>query len=367
MQGELSDAELETYSRQIALDDIGYEGQVRIRSARVCLVGAGGLGSLIALQLVAMGVGHLRIVDRDIVCRSDLHRQYLYDVDLLGVPKVEAAFRKLSRLNPDVSIEPVPQSLLPAAANDLIKGADLVLDGLDRPGPRYVLNRACQQLGVPYVFGGAIGNAGNVSTILPSETACIECFMPALKDEEAPRCADVGVHPSVLGMISSVEVSEAIRLITGRGPLLLDKLLHVDLKTLRFVTVNLSRNDACPGCGPLRGASPFPGGDSRFEETCSRDGGRSFILTPKEALALDLDALTDKLVSAGFRLEARGRLGVTFHVPELGAVSVLKSGILILQLRPRRTRLSSAEVRQRLRSVLHENLGLPEDLFPDAN
>ncbi len=106
MKQELSDAELETYARQIALEDIGYDGQLKLRNAKACIIGLGGLGSLIALKLVGMGIGYLRIVDRDIVSRSDLHRQYLYDVDSVGEPKVEVALRKLSRVNPDVKLDP---------------------------------------------------------------------------------------------------------------------------------------------------------------------------------------------------------------------------------------------------------------------
>ena len=109
MSQKLSDAELDTYSRQIALNDIDYSGQLKLRNAKACIIGLGGLGSPIALKLVAMGVRYLRMVDRDIVSRSDLHRQYLYDVDSVGKPKVEVAFRKLSRLNPDVKLHPFPE------------------------------------------------------------------------------------------------------------------------------------------------------------------------------------------------------------------------------------------------------------------
>ncbi|MDH3722681.1 MAG: ThiF family adenylyltransferase, partial [Desulfobacterales bacterium] len=110
MQKKLTDKELETYSRQIVLADIGYDGQLKLRNASACLIGVGGLGSPIATQLVGMGIGYLRIVDRDIVSRSDLHRQHLYDADCVGLPKVEIAQQKLSKLNPDVKVDPIPES-----------------------------------------------------------------------------------------------------------------------------------------------------------------------------------------------------------------------------------------------------------------
>ena len=163
MRKELTDEELETYSRQIVLSDIGYDGQLKLRNARVCLVGVGGLGSPVALKLVGMGIGFLRVIDRDIVSRSDLHRQYLYDVDAIGMPKVEVLLQKLSRLNPDVTIDPVPESLNSINAEELLAGMDVIIDGLDRPEPRYIVNRTCNRLKIPYVFGAAIEAFGNVS------------------------------------------------------------------------------------------------------------------------------------------------------------------------------------------------------------
>ena len=207
MPKKLTNKELETYARQIVLADIGYEGQLKLRNAKACLIGVGGLGSPIATQLVGMGIGYLRIVDRDIVSRSDLHRQHLYDADCVGMPKVEIAQQKLGKLNPDVKLDPIPESLNSINAKELIGGMDVIIDGLDRPEPRYLVNRTCNRLKIPYVFGAAIEAFGNVSTLLPGQTFCLECFMPGLKDEDLPVCAVVGVHPSVIGMVSSVQVS----------------------------------------------------------------------------------------------------------------------------------------------------------------
>ncbi len=134
MRKELTDEELETYSRQIVLSDIGYDGQLKLRNARVCLVGVGGLGSPVALKLVGMGIGFLRVIDRDIVSRSDLHRKYLDDIDSIGIPKVEVLFQKLSRLNPDVTLDPVPESLNSINAEELLADMDVIIDGLDRGG-----------------------------------------------------------------------------------------------------------------------------------------------------------------------------------------------------------------------------------------
>jgi len=242
--GHLTGEDLETYSRQIVLRDVGYDGQLRIRNAKVCVVGVGGLGCPVAVQLTAMGVGLIRLVDRDVVERSNLQRQHLYDTNSLGKSKVEAASERLSALNPDVEIEIVPASVDVNNAVDLVRGMDVVVDGLDRLRPRYAINRACVQLKVPYVFGAAIEMFGNVSTILPGKTFCLECLLPDMSDEQLPSCSVVGVHPSVLGVTSSIEVSEAVRLITGGTPQLANRLLYCDLRRLSMDVIEIVRR--CP-------------------------------------------------------------------------------------------------------------------------
>ncbi|MHA1263213.1 MAG: HesA/MoeB/ThiF family protein [Candidatus Freyarchaeota archaeon] len=192
---DLSDEELEFYSRQIVLTEIGYTGQLKLRNARVCVVGLGGLGSPAALQLAAAGVGYLRLVDHNIVELSNLQRQHLYSVDYLGYPKVEVAARRLHELNPNIEIDPLPLSLTVSNAEEIVRDMDVVIDGLDRMTPRYALNRACLKTGVPYVFGAAIMTFGNMSTIIPGRTPCLECFQGNLSDDRMPTCAVVGVHP----------------------------------------------------------------------------------------------------------------------------------------------------------------------------
>jgi len=225
-RSSLSDEELEFYSRQIVLPEIGYNGQLKLRNARVCVVGLGGLGSPAALQLAAIGVGYLRLVDYDVIELSNLQRQHLYSVNFLGYPKVEVAAKRLRELNPNVKIEPLPLSLNVNNAEDMVRDMDVVVDGLDRMTPRYAVNRACLKLGVPYVFGAAIMTFGNVSTIIPNKTPCLECFQGNLDDNLLPTCAVVGVHPSILNIIASVEVPEATRIILGEKPRLANKILR---------------------------------------------------------------------------------------------------------------------------------------------
>jgi len=327
---ELSDEELNYYSRQIVMTEMGYNAQLKLKNAKACLVGLGGLGSPAATQLVAMGVGHLRLVDRDVVELANLHRQHLYGVDTIGYPKVEVAAKRLQSLNPYVELEPLPLSINEANAEDLVRGVDVVIDGLDSMAARYAVNRACVKLGVPYVFGAAITTTGNLSTIIPGETACLECFYGNLDDKKLPKCSVVGVHPSLVNIIASLEVSEAIKILTGKQPRLANKLLHFDLDEMEFNEIQLSKVESCPVCGLHPSGSPMPLKRELVEEICGRHGRKVFVVVPEENLDVNLVELTNYLKRKGFSIKVEGKLGLTFNLKDVKA-SVLKSGIVILE------------------------------------
>ena len=366
MRKELTDQELDTYSRQIVLADIGYDGQLKLRNAKVCLIGVGGLGSPVALKLVGMGIGHLRFVDRDIVSRSDLHRQNLYDTDSLGRPKVEVAFNKLSRLNPDVTLEPVPESLNSGNAEALISGMDVVIDGLDRPEPRYIVNRICNKLKIPYVFGAAIEAFGNVSTLLPGQTFCLECFMPDLKDEDLPVCGLVGVHPSAIGIVSSVQVYEAARVLMGQKPKLYNKLLYIDLRAFEFNILDIQSLESCRVCGTKPAGEPTAVKDRFFEETCARDGRRNFVISPVRRTDLDMRKLGKHLKVLGLKIKSSGPMGITFEKSEHLTACILKSGIMIAQTPPQLEINFKNDVIETYKSILIDGLGLSEDILPEV-
>jgi molybdopterin converting factor small subunit len=179
---ELSSKDLERYSRQVMLEEIGYQGQLKLKSAKVCVVGVGGLGNPIITRLVSMGIGKIRIVDRDVVELSNLHRQTLFDESDIGQVKVEAAAKKLKKMNSDVLIEALPVSVNDYTALDVIEGCDVVIDALDSVNARYSLNKACVEKKIPFVTGAAVGISGQVFTILPNQTACYHCLFPALDE-----------------------------------------------------------------------------------------------------------------------------------------------------------------------------------------
>jgi adenylyltransferase/sulfurtransferase len=313
-------------------NEIGYEGQLKLKNSKVCLVGLGGLGTPTALKLTAMGIGYLRLIDRDIVARSDLQRQYLYDTKAVGYPKVEAAAERLKSINPDVEVDPVPAALTSTNASEIIADTDIVIDGLDTISSRYILNSACLELDIPYVFGAAIESVGNVSTVIPHKTACLECFYPGIEDNQLPKCAIVGVHPSVLGIVSSIQVYDAVRLLTGKEPRLANKLLYIDLHNLAFDIINLRREESCLACGTGARAKATPVGDWSIEEACGRAGNAILILTPNRVIDLDLDALEARLRKDNKRILVKSKLGLTFLFDKDLELSLLKSGVAIAQI-----------------------------------
>ncbi len=352
---DLTDEDLERYSRQITLNYIGYEGQSLLRDGRVCLLGAGGLGSPIALKLVAMGIGYLRIIDRDVVSRSDLHRQYLYDESCIGLPKVEAATKRLSILNSSVEIDPIATSIRPSNVEELIEGVDVVIDGLDTIGARYILNRAAVKLKMPYVFGAAIQTFGNVSTFIPGETACLECFYPGLRDEDLEKCATVGVFTPLLDIVSSIEVSEAIRILLKKEPHLKNRLMFVDLENFCFDLLEISKNANCPTCRGAR-TEVSRSLEKAVSSVCGRDGRGVFIIDTRKSL--NVESISNKLRIEGIILKAEGKLGLTFEYNDKVRVSVLKEGVVILQVASG-SGIHNEEVALRTYKSIAERLGLP--------
>jgi len=234
---DLSEKELDRYSRLVMLEEIGYQGQLKLKQAKVCVVGVGGLGNPIVTRLAAMGVGKIRIVDRDVIELSNLHRQTMFTEDDVGQVKVETAAKKLRKLNADIVIEEMPISINDYTAFEVVDGCDVVVDALDSVNARYSLNKACIENKIPFVTGAAVGVTGQCFTILPNKSACYHCLFPALDEDSMPTCSIEGVHPSILSIIGGIEVSEAVKIITGKVPSLKDKVLHVDLENLILISL----------------------------------------------------------------------------------------------------------------------------------
>jgi molybdopterin-synthase adenylyltransferase len=247
---ELTDAEIERYSRQLVLPEWGAAAQLALSEASVLVIGAGALGSPVALYLAGAGVGRLGIVDDDAVELSNLHRQLLHFTPDLGVAKAESAAAKLRFLNPDVVVEPYQMRVDAGNVSALLEGQDLVVDCSDSFATRYAVNAACCAAGVPLVEAGVLGMSGLVMSIKPGRTACYRCAFPSAPDD-APRCADAGVLGPAAGVIGSLQALEAMKLLTGVAPAISDGFLQVDLATAEFLRVRASRRDDCPDCADV--------------------------------------------------------------------------------------------------------------------
>lgn len=241
-----SDDEVERYARHLVLREIGGPGQQKLKAARVLIVGAGGLGSPAALYLAAAGVGTLRIVDPDVVDRSNLQRQVLFDEADIGRPKVEAAAGHLAALNPHVIVEPVHAAFDARTGAELVVGCDLVLDGTDDFETRFAGNAACVAAGVPLV-SGAIGRwTGQVGVF--TGRPCYRCLVPEVPPD-AETCAVVGVVGALAGVVGSMMALEAVKLLTGAGEALAGRLLIYDALAAETRTVRLAADPECDVCG----------------------------------------------------------------------------------------------------------------------
>jgi len=320
--------ELAYYSRQLVLAEIGLKGQRRLKRASVLVAGMGGLGCQLAVQLASMGVGHLRLVDRDIVEMSNLQRQHLYGIDVVGYPKVEAAEMRLNKVNPFIKIEALPVTINDRTAGKLVEGVDLVVDGLDRLTTRLALNRACIDNKIPYIYGAVITHVGNISTILPGETPCLECWQGNIDETTVPTCATVGVIPSVISIVASIQVSEAMRIILGKKPNLASKLLFFDLEDLSLEIINLVKAGSCSACGErkVRNEKFDP-----VEEVCGREGRRVFTITPAKLVDLDMGTITKKCEKLSLGELLQSRFGVSFSDGKDLKGSIFKTGIAVLE------------------------------------
>jgi len=326
---DLSEKELDRYSRQIMLEEIGYQGQLKLKQSKVCVVGVGGLGNPITARLAAMGVGKIRIVDRDVIELSNLHRQTMFNEDDVGQVKVEIAAKKLRKLNPDIIIEELPVSINDYTAFDAVDGCDVVIDALDSVNARYSLNKACIEKKIPFVTGAAVGVTGQSFTILPNESACYHCLFPALDEDSMPTCSIEGVHPSILSIIGGIEVSEAVKIITGKEPSLRDKVLHVDLENLIFNFTKVSKVEECSVCGSGRKQEKISE-ELITEELCGRNKGkRTFSITPTYSVVLNVDQIKSIAKQKQFTVENLGELGLSLRTDEL-SISFMRSGSAVI-------------------------------------
>jgi adenylyltransferase/sulfurtransferase len=239
----LTREEIERYDRQLIIENIGEEGQERLKQARVFLAGAGGLGSPISFFLAAAGIGRLKIVDDGSVELSNLNRQILYGDSDLGKMKAVCAKRRLAELNPLVDVEAIPERIQSDNAGEFIGGCDIIIDAMDNYDTRYLLNQIAFKKGIPMVHGAVEEFYGQVTTIIPGKTNCLKCLVP-----QAPAQETWPIIGMTCGLIASIQAVEAIKVILGIGALLENRLLILDGLHARMEEMVLERNLDCEIC-----------------------------------------------------------------------------------------------------------------------
>ncbi len=247
---ELSQDEILRYSRHLILPDVGLEGQGKLKSSSVLLVGTGGLGSPAALYLAAAGVGHIGVVDYDLVEDSNLQRQVIHDATSLGEQKVDSARRRMLALNPYIQVDAINAVLTSENAMELADGYDLLIDGTDNFPTRYLLNDLAVFTRRPYVYGSIFRFEGQVSVFDARTGPCYRCLFPEPPPPgSVPTCAEGGVFGVLPGTVGTIQATEAIKLILGIGDPLTGRLLLYDALDMSFQTVRLKKNPGCKVCG----------------------------------------------------------------------------------------------------------------------
>ncbi|MCH7768633.1 MAG: molybdopterin-synthase adenylyltransferase MoeB [Nitrospinae bacterium] len=266
----LTDTEMERYSRQIRIPEVGIKGQIKLLDSKVLLVGAGGLGCPSAIYLAAAGVGTIGIVDNDVVDLSNLQRQILHHTSSLGTPKTESAKAALHAINPSIEVNTYQEKLSSANVMEIIEPYDIIVDGSDNFPTRYLINDACVWTDKPNVHGSVFRFEGQVTLFNPYQGPCYRCLSPnPTPPDLAPSCADAGVLGVLPGVVGLLQAVETIKFIIGEGDSLVGRLITYDALTTSFREFKLRRDLGCPVCGENPTITEF----IDYEEFCAAAAG----------------------------------------------------------------------------------------------
>lgn len=253
----MNDDQLLRYSRHILLDEVGVEGQEKLMAGHALVIGAGGLGSPVALYLGTAGVGRITLVDHDAVDVTNLQRQIAHNLQRVGTPKAQSAATAIVAINPEVLVKPVVARADAQLLHELVPGADVVIDCCDNFATRHAINRACVTHGKPLVSGAAIRFDGQVSVfdLRNAASPCYACLFPPTQDFEETRCATMGVFAPLVGIIGAMQAAEALKILAGTGRSLAGRLQMLDGRAMEWSEVRLARDPACPVCAPQNSPS----------------------------------------------------------------------------------------------------------------
>ena len=289
---------MERYARQSVFSHIGTEGQEKLLKATVTIVGMGALGTVAANNLCRAGVGHIRMIDRDYVETTNLQRQVLYDENDVAqkLPKVIAAYNHLSVVNSQITLEPVIADVNSVNIEQLIQGCNMVLDATDNWETRLLLNEACIEHAMPWIYCGAIGAVGMTMNIMPgSNTPCLKCFMPTSPAAHSQTCSSFGVLNTITNAIASVQTTEALKFLIGSSALRED-LLIMDLWNNDVCSIEVEKNPSCPAC--VQRDYEYLGKTHGAYAT-SLCGSDAVQVVPATEAKVDFEAMAKRLESAG--------------------------------------------------------------------
>lgn len=310
--------DISRYKRQIFFYGIGEDGQKKLLDSRVCIIGLGALGSVIANNLCRSGVGYLRIIDRDYVEKSNLQRQILFTENdaLESLPKVMAAYHHLTEINSEITVEPVIADVNSSNIEAYIKDVDLVIDGTDNFEIRFLINEACDKHGIKWIYGGAIAGSGATMNILQDGGPCFRCFMQEMPEEGSyPTCSTEGVINSITGIVASYEAAEAVKILIGSSDV--SRQYHaIDVWDNTSDYFSIDKNPDCPVCGQKKYELLNRAGGSHAVSLC---GNNSWQILPEGQRSVDFEALSGRLEKLGtvkvtkFLLSFQGQ-GVSFKL-----------------------------------------------------
>ncbi|MFQ6106338.1 MAG: ThiF family adenylyltransferase [Thermoplasmata archaeon] len=314
---------MERYARQLVLPQVGEDGQRKMSDSRIAVVGIGALGSLSSILLARAGVGHLTVIDRDVVELDNLQRQVLFDERDIGEAKAIVARRKLKEINSTIAVESIPSDLMPKNVHEILGDVDVVVDGLDNMGTRFIVNDYCIKNRIPFVYGGAVATYGMTMTIIPGKTACFECLFPSLPPAgSVATCETEGILNTVPATISSVQAAEALRLVLDED--IGGKLLTYDAWSQEFNQMDISRNDECPSC--RRREFRFLSQDDA-DLAVSLCGREAVSISPMATERVDFDSLEARLRKVG---RTRRSEGILVFTAEGHRITVFQNGRVLV-------------------------------------
>ncbi|UCE13288.1 MAG: HesA/MoeB/ThiF family protein [Candidatus Heimdallarchaeota archaeon] len=326
---DLTEEEKLRYARQITLADFGEGGQSKIKQSRILVVGLGGLGTFSSLLLAEIGVGYLRIVDRDIVEQTNLHRTPLYTIADLDRAKVEVAGDRLKKLNPSMTVDTHACHVGSSNIDDLIDGIDIVIDALDNFETRRIINQACVRNGIPFIFCGVSVRSGNITVFnLGKESPCLSCLYHGVNDDDLESCDITGIHPAILPIVTGIQVYEALDILIHGKSSLDSSLLFIDLQNLSFDKIPIQKNPNCPVCSDSSDYDIIsPVSEYQTIEIC---GGSNYMLVPQMKVSFNLPQINSQIKGA-YTVTKTGTHSLTLLLPDNVLVTIFKGGNVLIR------------------------------------